>query len=164
MRQDAGLTLDASFLSFLFFPRGCFMPKPSLWPLHPHYFFFCSRHPFLLFPTEQFTDTENKKPNCDRKINDDNLLVLSFTGLVTKSSSSIFDVFVITKHRWGPAASILCTRFKGRTFGTKWKKKKKAKTGPGRDKGSTWGAGWTALTSWPQFPHLQNGQKPSFTE
>ena len=116
--------LGCLFLSFLFFPRGCFVPKPSLWPLHPHYFFFCSRHPSLLFPTGELMDTENKKPNCDSKINDDSLLVLPFTGLVTRSSSSIFDVFVITKHRWGPAASMLCSRFKGRTFGTKWKKKK----------------------------------------
>lgn len=43
-------------------------------------------------------DTGNKKPNCDRKINDDSLLVLPFMGLGTKSSRSIFDVFVI-KHR-----------------------------------------------------------------
>ena len=139
IRQDSNLTWDASSLSFFFFffPGGCFMPKPPLWSLYPCYFFFCSHHPFLPFPTGELTDTGNKKPNCDRKINDYNLLVLPFTGLGTKISRSIFDVFVITKHRWGPAASMLCTRFKGRTLGTKWKKKKKKKAGPGRDKGST---------------------------
>ena len=143
--------LGCLFLSFLFFPRGCFIPKPSLWPLHPHYFFFCFRHPFLLFPTGELLDTENKKPNCDRKINDDYLLVLPFTGLVTKSSSSIFDVFVITKHRWGPAASMLPTRFKGRTFGTKWKKKKQkqvlggTKAAHGEQGGEPWPPGLSFL-------------------
>lgn len=140
---------SASF--FFFFPGGCFTPKPPLWSLYPCYFFFCSHHPFLLFPTGELTDTGNKKPNYDRKINDDNLLVLPFTQLGTKSSSSIFDVFVITKHRWGPADSMLCSRFKGRMFGTKWGKKKK---GPGRDKGSTRGAGWRALTSWLKLSFL----------
>ena len=155
---------SASFFFFFFFPGGCFMPKPPLWSLYPCYFFFCSHHPFLPFPTGELTDTGNKKPNCDRKINDYNLLVLPFTGLGTKSSCSIFDVFVITKHRWGPAASMLCTRFKGRTLGTKWKKKKKKSRSRKGQRQHT-GAGWRALTSsWPQFPHLQNGQKQSFTE
>lgn len=162
MRQDAALTLDASSLSFLFFPRGCFMPKPSLWPLHPHDFFFCSRHPFLLFPTGELMDTENKKPSCDRKINDDNLLVLPLRGWRPKALVPF--LMFLSLPSAGEALQPPYYELNSRGGHSVPNGEKKAKTGPGRGKGSTWGAGWSALTPQPQFPHLQDGQKPSFTE